>query len=115
MELERIEMVAGQVPLPGMPEDGVHVPAAAPGSSGDLSADRRRAVRQRKLVDQGWHPLTRTPARPELGSCGSCVHRVFAGRGAKRYPKCDVGPSTSGAATDVRRWWPACDRWQGKP
>lgn len=75
------------------------------------SSDRRRVERQRAAVARGVHPLTGGRARPELGTCGTCVHRVLVGGHAKAYPKCELGPRSSGAATDVRRWWPACSRW----
>lgn len=110
-ELERVDVVTGQVPLPGMPGDGVlfHVAPAA-----QLSQDRRRAYRQRQLVKLGRHPLTGSATRPDLGTCGTCAHRQLVGGHAKTYPKCALGPQTSGAATDVRRWWPACARWEAK-
>lgn len=75
-----------------------------------LSRDRRRTQRQHALIAAGVHPLTRTPARPELGTCGDCVHRQLQAARGRSYPKCELGPVTAGAATDVRRWWPACSR-----
>ena len=47
-------------------------------------------------------------------TCGTCTHRILRGRHST-YPKCDRGPITNGAATDVRAWWPACTRWEPKP
>jgi len=113
-ELERVDEVAGQVPLPGMPEDGVlfHVEPVAPPPLAGLKPDARRTARQRQMVAAGWHPLTRGRARPDLGHCGTCAHRVLVGHHDRTYPKCDVGPTTHGAATDVRAHWPACDRWE---
>lgn len=113
-ELERCDLVAGQVPLPGMPADGVLFavePVSQPEME-DLSADRRRTARQRQLIADGWHPLTRDRARPDLGTCGTCVHRQLVGHHGRSYPKCDVGPVTHGSATDVRAWWPACSRFE---
>jgi hypothetical protein len=76
-----------------------------------LSADRRRTLRQRADVDRGVHPLMGGKARPELGTCGSCANRVKNHRG---FPKCEVGPRTFSASTDVRAWWPACDLYEAK-
>lgn len=90
-----------------------------------LSADRRRTLRQRQDVELGRHPLTGGTARPDLGTCGGCVHRRLVGGHAQSYPKCDYGvpagkehlanswPRASmGAGTDVRAWWPACSDYQ---
>lgn len=77
-----------------------------------LSADRRRTIRQKADVERGIHPLTRGKARPDLGTCGDCAHRLASER---RYPKCELGPNTRGAFTDVRAWWPACHRFEAKP
>ncbi|MBI1758002.1 MAG: hypothetical protein HYR62_02020 [Actinobacteria bacterium] len=89
---------------------------------GRLSAGRRRTQRQRAEVEAGWHPLTRDRSRPELGTCGTCAHRVLVRWHRRTYPKCDQGigvgrpldeaPYAShGPATDVRTWWPACGSW----
>ena len=74
-----------------------------------LSAGARLTARQRRMVNEGVQPLTREPARPDLGTCGTCVHRQVA-----KYPKCTHPdtPLTSGPATDVRAYWPACHRHQ---
>lgn len=107
----------------------------------EISADRRRTIRQQQDVTNGVHPLTRGPLHPEATTfrhapipgvsaaechgaepcsgrrdpftCGSCVHRVDMG-----WPKCDAnGPKalTHSAATDVRAWWPACMSYEPKP
>lgn len=81
----------------------------------EVSADRRRTLRQRRLVDMGVHPLTRDRACPQLGTCGDCAHRVLEGHRDRSYPKCELGPRSSGPATDVRRWWPACRRHTPRP
>jgi hypothetical protein len=94
-------------PAPQLPG----TPATAP-DTGPLSADRRRTARQRQLVADGWHPLTRDRARPDLGTCGDCVHRQAGGRAGRSFPKCDLGPVSKGPGTDVRAHWPACSRWE---
>jgi len=100
--LEHVE-VPGQLDL--FPDPGLQLPGMPiPLPPAETSPDRRRTARQRALVEQGWHPLTGTRTRPELGTCGDCAHRLSAGR---RYPKCELRVSAS-AATDCRAWWPAC-------
>lgn len=89
-----------------------HVDAPTADPQAGLSADRRRTLRQRGDVDRGIHPLTHGKARPDLGRCGTCAHRVMRGHGGQAFPKCDLGPATRSASTDVRRWWPACDRYE---
>lgn len=81
-----------------------------------LSPDRRRTRRQRDAIAAGRHPLTGGPIN-HAGTCGTCQHRMAGGQ--DRYPKCLLkGPDdrylyvTSGAATDCRAWWPACDRFE---
>ena len=84
------------------------VPAPVPDRT---SAGRRLTLRQHAQVAAGVHPLTGLPARPELGTCGGCAHRIQSYRG---YPKCDVGDGariTGGPATDCRAWWPACGQF----
>jgi hypothetical protein len=115
VEPDRVETVPGQVPLPGMPEEGVlfHIDAPEkPAPEPRLSADRRRTLRQREQIDRGHHPLTGTRTRPDLGNCGTCSHRFLQEHHGKSYAKCDAGPRSSGAATDIRRWWPACSRYE---
>jgi hypothetical protein len=93
------------------------VPAAVPER---ISAGRRLTLRQKRDVELGRHPLTGGVARPELGTCGDCALRSLE---FGRFPKClqgydpdrrprVAGPyMTHGAATDVRRWWPACGQF----
>ena len=80
----------------------------------DLSPDRRRTMRQRRDVAEGRHPLMGGPTRPDLGTCGDCVHRVLIGRGNGTYPKCDATTMSGSAASDVRAWWPACGRFDAR-
>jgi hypothetical protein len=113
-DLERVDVVAGQVPLPGMPDEGVlfhvdHGPAPEP-----LSYEQRLTLRRKALLDRGVHPLTRGKARPDLGTCGTCAHLARQGGTAGSYLKCARGPRTRGPATDVRAAWPACDRYEAQ-
>jgi hypothetical protein len=103
-----------------------------------LSTDRRRTVRQAAHVAAGVHPLTGGPIHPLASrhrdasapkddpfTCGSCLWRQPVHRGNWRGSKCyepgtqgaddyeQHGPplATHSAATDVRAWWPACQRY----
>lgn len=94
------------------PHTGFHT-GTQPGEK--LSADRRRTLRQRAQVAAGIHPLTGGRARPDLGTCGGCAHRLLLGWHDRAWPKCVARDGlyvTHGAASDVRRWWPACDRFE---
>lgn len=87
----------------------IEIPEPAP----QLSQGARLTQRLQGLAAAGRNPLTGEPGHPTL-TCGSCVHRVYRGNVAGRYPKC-VHPDTpisGGPATDVRGYWPACPRHQ---
>jgi hypothetical protein len=112
-------------------------PAAEP--EPELSADRRRTLRQAQALERGHHPLSllgRPPVRlhpdaPPAGDrkapgprCGDCE---FIAR-KEQWLKCTRGRSgeygtrtfrcgpyeTHGAATDLRAWWPGCERWEAR-
>jgi len=87
-------------------------PAPVPEPEPTLSADRRRTLRQKAAVANGRHPLTGGRAFPDMGTCGSCAHRILLRHHDRTWPKCGVGPSSHSAATDVRAWWPACGRYE---
>lgn len=78
-----------------------------------LSADRRRTLRQRELIEAGVHPLTRRKVNADPDRrCGNCWYRGLVDWHNRTYPKClndRNGKPTHGAATDVRASWPACD------
>lgn len=104
----------------------------------ELSADRRRTLRQAEQVAAGVHPLTRGRLHPQASreasrddpkglpfTCGTCpLRRPW---GAHGYPKCELSvpgaPTmaarfpylTHSAATDVRAWWPACESYAAQP
>ena len=101
--------------------------AIAPARAGEqLSADRRRTLRQRADVAVGRHPLTRGPLAvgPSL-TCGRCRFREVLAYHARSYPKCVWQPASAeasswpprvshGSASDVRAWWPACPDYEAK-
>lgn len=82
-----------------------------------LSADARRTIRDRDLMDVGIHPATRKPLAGTGLTCATCVHHHavthYTSR-AKTWHKCDLhrlGTSHS-AASDIRTSWPACVLYQ---
>jgi hypothetical protein len=88
----------------------------------ELSPGQRLTLRQANDITHGRHPLAGAPLHPQAPTdatrddrtprrytCGTCCHRQFQ----HRYPKCDVGPQSSGPATDVRAGWPACIHYEG--
>ena len=114
---------------------GFEPPPPPPSADPNLSADRRRTLRQVEQIRSGIHPLTGGPihllgdiyARADDGRnlpyrCGSCIFRKVERWHDGSYPKCwhpgaagadevDVKGYpriTHGAASDVRAWWPAC-------
>lgn len=79
-----------------------------------LSPDRRRTAKQRMAIEHGFHPLT---GRPLLDSewgltCGDCAKRFVIRHHNRSYAKCAVRGDTSCAASDCRKWWPACDMYE---
>lgn len=92
----------------------------------NLSPDRRRTFRQRADITAGRHPLAGAPLHEQAPAdaapgdrsrpftCGTCAHRS-PGSGRYHWPKCDIGPQSRGAATDVRAWWPACNLYSDQP
>ncbi len=112
-------------------------PAAGTDPQEKLSRDRRRAIRQKQALEHGQHPLGLLgaqlrlhPDAPPAGDrkasgprCGNCV---FSVRNAWDFIKCTRGRSgeigtpsfrrgpfeRASGATDLRAWWPGCERWE---
>lgn len=84
--------------------------AAAPAwARGGTALQRSRAAR-------GYHP-TGVRLRVDQGdgeTCGSCAHCVVRDFHGRNYIKCGLMVETRGPGTDIRKKWPACDRWEGK-
>lgn len=92
----------------------VNGPAPLPPTSGSdachPSGKPNYAARAKAKLAVGRHPATGTRTRPDVGTCGECVHHVVS-RYDKRYHKCEkhrLGTSSS-EASDIRVSWPACD------
>lgn len=80
----------------------------------DWFTPRKDARTQAHNVARGKHPLGLAFA-DNGETCGTCVHRrVKEIRSGKRFRKCMLATETSGAATDIRDKWPACEKWSSK-
>jgi hypothetical protein len=130
----------GQLPLFPITPALLDIPNDAPA----LTAERRRTLRQRAMIERRVHPLAALGAHltlhPEAAPidlglpgrrCGNCRFRELMNLGSARdFPKCTFpgsmtadqyartgGPRvTRSAASDVRRWWPGCtDHEYGDP
>lgn len=75
-----------------------------------LSADRKRTIRNRYLLENNTHPTTKLPLLGNGETCGSCDHH-FIRRLSRIYHKCEMVEATGGPASDVRVGWPACVKW----
>lgn len=100
-------------PIPDEPEPITVRPAtdAERTAFNPHSYGRRLTEKLREVAEKGINPLVGTRG-PDGRTCGECVHRQPYGGHAKSYPKCDLGPRTSGPKTDVRAAWPACHRFE---
>lgn len=94
----------------------------------NLSAGRRRTLRQAETIAAGRHPqgtkilhadADRTRTRTSGSSrktpltCGSCLFRATAD--GSWYPKCVHpvwGNTSHSEASDNRAWWPACTAYR---
>lgn len=108
MTVQQFDLFGGPIPdeTPVRPATDAEKTALNPNSYG-----RRLTERNRQLADQGINPLIGTRG-PEGETCGGCVFRHVLLYHNRAYPKCEQGPASHGAKTDVRRYWPACHRFQ---
>lgn len=72
------------------------------------------SARAQQRIKAGRHPLMYpAPIDPDpTHTCGNCEHLALHAF-ANRYLKCDLADSGS-AATDVRRRWPGCPKWEAR-
>jgi len=75
-----------------------------------LSAGRRRTMKIETMIALGQHPMG-GPCRPLAGTCGDCASLRRVEYHRTHYLKCSLVRWTHGSGTDLRRKWPACDRW----
>lgn len=89
-------------------------PGPTVGVEPTASATVKLTARRREALANGRHPLRMDPLREPAGeTCGSCRHLDAQGH-SRTYYKCGLRPYeiTHGPATDIRRSWPACVRWE---
>lgn len=102
-----------------LPDDGAT--RDPPATLQDMSYTARLTARQAAKLATGWHPLG-TPLHPDAAPvddrkapglrCRSCEHLTHQGGTSGSYLKCEAHLITRGPGTDVRAWWPACNRYE---
>ncbi len=76
-----------------------------------MSAGRKRTMAVNTMIALGKHPMGGA-TRPGAGRCGNCANLRRAEYHGRHYLKCALTRWTHGPGTDIRRGWPACERWQ---
>jgi hypothetical protein len=92
---------------------------AGPDPYEGMGQDARRTARRRELLEQGIHPITKQPTRPDLGTCGDCANLVVKDIGrARHWFKCrltlTVSHGSYPSGPDVRKSYPACTGFKSK-
>ncbi len=75
----------------------------------NLSADRRRTLRRRIILEQGYHPATRRRLAENGMTCGDCAAHMAFAYATRTFYKCRFAGVSNGPATDIRVSWPACE------
>ena len=91
-------------PRPDVPKAGdIGTPPAG------LGQDALKTWRQRSLIAQGIHPVTRAAINADGGTCGDCRFLYLkSGDFAGAFWKCSLAASKTNHGPDIRKWWPAC-------
>jgi hypothetical protein len=81
----------------------------------DLSQQRASTMRREAEIAKGRHPFGGPLREPHDETCGSCAH-CTAVEFNRTYHKCALMRAswTKGPGSDLRKKWPACERWQAK-
>jgi hypothetical protein len=83
-----------------------------------FSVGKTTPEQQLRNVRAGRHPLgspLATENRVNMEKrCGNCQH-LYEHRVGGTYFKCTAHKMTHGPASDVRKKWPACDKWVDDP
>lgn len=78
-----------------------------------ISRERARTIQAAARLAMGVHPTGVGLRSASMETCATCVHfRVKSYAGT--YFKCALVGDTNGSATDIRKGWPACERWRAK-
>jgi len=81
-----------------------------------MSATERQTHLRRVQIANGIHPMGGALRKPAGETCGSCNHCVTVTEFyPKRFHKCALTRRswTRGPGSDIRKRWPACERWEG--
>lgn len=74
---------------------------------------KERATQNRNVA-RGKHPMG-LPLADNGETCGTCRHSTRKHiRSGKTFLKCLLTEITSGAATDIRAKWAACEKWEAE-
>lgn len=77
-----------------------------------LSPDRARTQRAKERIARGVHPFGMKLLEPRGETCGSCVNlQAKEMRSGTCHFKCKLRGDTNGPGTDLRKSWPACEKW----
>ena len=76
-----------------------------------MSRDRARTQRANARIERGIHPTGVALLEPRGQTCGDCLH-LRTKQATKRYFKCELVGDTSGPATDIRKSWAACEKFE---
>jgi hypothetical protein len=64
------------------------------------------------VPDKGQNPMLRHGSGPEGKTCGDCAHLLKNNHRGCLYWKCDLYKLSHGGASDFRKKWPACKKFE---
>jgi hypothetical protein len=110
--------------LPGLADDAELVPPGEKAEELDATARPLHAWpawytpsnytrRKNAQVAAGRHPFG-MPLGPKWSRCGDCDHARSGYYHTRRYWKCALVGETRGPATDLRKRWRGCERFEPK-
>lgn len=79
-----------------------------------LSAQQTQTMRRTIQMAQGYHPFGGRLRETRGETCATCSHCVRNETYNKTFYKCDLTTWTKGPGSDLRKKWPACERWEAK-
>lgn len=77
-----------------------------------LSATQRRTRRNQAMIANGFNPGTRLPLlKGSDKTCGDCGN-FWGKRQSGVWFKCLLAKNTNGPGSDIRKSWPACEKFK---
>lgn len=82
------------------------------------TADQAQAMRQMATMKHGRHPfglplhVDAAPADDRSAKGLRCRHCIHVKKNYRGYLKCAISTINHGPGTDLRLWWPACEKWE---